>query len=257
MMYDQIAYYYDLTHADLTEDIAWVLGLAAEANGRILELGCGSGRLLLPLAQAGFSVTGVDNSPAMLVRAAERLAAAGKAVQERVSLVEQDAAHLTLPGNARFALALIPYNTAMHFDTEQLVAVLRQVRGVMAENGRLAIDVINPAYIIQTPDEPTLALDRVLEDTEREETVLQLSSNRLDSDTQTLHITWVYDASPIGGGAVRRTVAQASYHYRFPHQWELLLREGGWQLEAIAGGYEEEPFTEDSERLLLFARPGK
>jgi hypothetical protein len=94
----------------------------------------------------------------------------------------------------------------------------------------------------------------VLEDTEKGETVLQLSSNWLDSDTQTLHITWVYDASPIGGGAVRRTVAQARYHYRFPHQWELLLQDEGWQLEAIAGGYDGEPFTEESERLLLFAR---
>ncbi|GAB4277992.1 MAG: class I SAM-dependent methyltransferase [Candidatus Promineifilaceae bacterium] len=256
-MYDQIAYYYDLTHADLTEDVAWVLELAAEANGRILELGCGSGRLLLPLAQAGFSVTGVDNSSAMLARAAERLAAAGEAVQKRVSLVEQDATTLTLPGETHFALALIPYNTAMHFDTRQLVAVLRRVRGMVTENGRLAIDVINPAYIIQTPDEPTLALDRVIEDTGRGETVLQLSSNWLDSDKQTLHITWVYDASPIGGGAVRRTVAQSSYHYRFPHQWELLLQDGGWQLEAVAGGYSSEPFTEESERLLLFARPGK
>ena len=62
-MYDQIAHYYDLTHADLTDDIDFILSLAQAVNGPILELGCGSGRLLLPLARAGFTVTGVDNSP--------------------------------------------------------------------------------------------------------------------------------------------------------------------------------------------------
>ena len=58
-MYDQIAHYYDLTHADLTEDIDFILDLARQSNGPILELGCGSGRLLLPLARAGFMTVGV------------------------------------------------------------------------------------------------------------------------------------------------------------------------------------------------------
>ncbi len=65
-MYDQIARFYDLTHAELTADLPFVLQLASEAGGPILELGCGSGRLLLPLARAGHSVIGLDLSGAML-----------------------------------------------------------------------------------------------------------------------------------------------------------------------------------------------
>ena len=74
LSYDAIARYYDLSHQSLVEDIPFLLRVAAETGGPALELGCGSGRLLVPLARAGYAVTGVDNSPEMLARAELRLA---------------------------------------------------------------------------------------------------------------------------------------------------------------------------------------
>lgn len=252
-MYDQIARYYDLTHDSLTDDIEMVLALARQAQGAVLELGCGTGRLLRPLAQAGIQVTGVDHSEAMLARAAARLLALPDAVRERVALVHGDMTAPPLPAGAEFGLVVLPYNTAMHLTTPQTLKMLRAARQVVGENGRFFLDVINPAAIAQTPNDRALSLEAVLHDDETDEMVLQFASNFLDDAAQKLVITWVYDASPAAGGPVTRTVAEGVYHYRYPHQWEMLLRDSGWRLLEIAGGYGGELFTEESERLLLTA----
>jgi SAM-dependent methyltransferase len=251
-MYDQIARYYDLTHADLTADIDTILALAQQAGGPVLELGCGSGRLLLPLARAGHTATGVDNSAAMLALARTTLQKEPATVQKRVTLLQADMAQLELD-NGRFALAIIPYNTFLHLDSAQKTAALKQVKKYLAGDGRLFIDLINPFAIAATPNDHALNLEKSFTDPKTGRTVLQMSSNHLDEERQQLQITWIYDATPPGGGPVHRTIAAADYHYLFPHQIELLLQETGFRLTNLAGDYDQSPFDEESERLLVTA----
>lgn len=252
-MYDQIARFYDLTHASLTDDLPFVLQLAADTDGPVLELGCGSGRLLLPLARAGHTVTGLDLSVGMLDRTRARLAQEPTAVQQRVTLHQADMSNFTLPDAAPFGLAVVPYNTLFHLDTAQALAMLRQVRTVLGGNGRLCIDTANPVDLANTPEDALLSLENVLTDPETGEMIVHLASNRLDSANQTLHITWIYDVSAPNGGPVNRTVAQAAYHYRYPHQLELLLQEAGYQLLHLWGNYDQSPYEETSNRLLILA----
>ncbi|MCP4423181.1 MAG: class I SAM-dependent methyltransferase [Chloroflexi bacterium] len=257
-MYDQIARYYDLTHADLTEDLPLILELAGQADGPILELGCGSGRLLLPLARAGHTVTGIDNSTAMLALAQARLAKEETAVQNRTTLIEADMTKFELAEQARFPLIIIPYNTFMHLDAAQKTAALKQIKRYLAEdgrltNGRLFIDLINPFDIAQTPDNPAFTLENSLTDPETGHHILQFASNRLDAEAQILHIDWIYDSTSPDGEHVQRTTVAAAYHYLFPHQLELLLRQTGFQLQTLAGGYDQSPYNENSDRLLIIA----
>ena len=252
-MYDQIARFYDLTHASLTADLPFVVQLAQQTGGPILELGCGSGRLLLPLARTGHGVIGLDLSGVMLDRARVRLAQEAAAVQQRISLHQADMTRFTLPGAPTFGLAMIPYNTLLHLDTTQALAALRQVRGYLGENGRLFIDLDNPVDIANTPEDALLSLENVLTDPETGELIVHLASNRLDTAEQTLHITWIYDVSAANGGLVHRTVAHGTYHYRYPHQLELLLQEAGFKLLHLWGGYDKSPYDEESDRLLVLA----
>lgn len=252
-MYDQIARFYDLTHASLTADLPFVLQLAAETIGPILELGCGSGRLLLPLARAGHTVTGLDVSTGMLDRAHARLVQEPTAVQQRVTLHQADMTNFSLPETPPFSLIVIPYNTLLHLDTAQAAATLRQARKYLGENGRLFIDSANPADIASTPEDALLSLENVLTDPETDELIVHLASNKLDTAAQTLHITWIYDVSAPNGGPVNRTVAQATYHYRYPHQLELLLQEAGCKLLHLWGDYDQSPYDEASDRLLVLA----
>ena len=72
-LYDQLAVYYDLINASVTDDIQFFLQLARQQSGPILEVGCGSGRILIPIAEAGLEIVGLDNSRPMLDRAEARL----------------------------------------------------------------------------------------------------------------------------------------------------------------------------------------
>ncbi len=251
-MYDQIADYYDLTHADLTADVPCILKVAEETSGPVLELGCGSGRLLLPLAQAGFEVTGLDQSSAMLARGRKRLEKETAAVRKRVTLIERDMIDFELDG--RYPLILISYNTFMHLDSVQAAAALKRVKAHLPGDGRCFIDLDNPFTLAATPEDQLLSLENTLVDPDTGDTILHFAANRLDTARQTLHITWIYDRSPAGGGPIQRTVAQTVYYYRYPHQMELLLREAGFTRITFLGDYEETPFREDSERFLILCQ---
>ncbi|MDX1687042.1 MAG: class I SAM-dependent methyltransferase [Candidatus Promineifilaceae bacterium] len=251
--YERIAPYYDLLHADLKEDVGFVLALAGRAEGPVLELGCGTGRLLLPLARAGHHVTGVDRSAAMLRRARDRLEEAEEAVRRRVRLVEDDVTAFDLKEKA-YGLVLFSYNTFLHLDPSSAVAACRTASHHLRAGGTLFIDVTNPLLMAHTPNDRFLTLERTLTDPESGNTILVLASNRVDEAAQILHITWIYDATPAASGPVHRTIAEAAYHYYFPHQMELILQESGFSLAAVYGAYNETAFNEDSERLLLLAK---
>jgi len=252
-IYEKIAPYYDLLHASLTADVGFVLTLAGSEGGPILELGCGTGRLLIPLARAGYKVTGLDNALAMLAKAQRRLAVEPAGVQERVHLFVADMSAFALPPE-RYALALIPYNTLLHLDPSVAVTACRTIARHLAPGASLFLDLANPHLLDQTPDDRFLTLENTLTDPETGDVIVVLASNRLDDVAQKLHITWIYDASPPAGGVVQRTVVEVTYHYYFLHQLELLLQEAGLDLEAVYGNYNHEPFSEESERLLLLAR---
>jgi len=250
--YERIAPYYDLLHADLQEDVGFVLTLAERAGGPVLELGCGTGRLVVPLARAGHAVTGVDISGAMLQRARSRLAEEGGAVRRRVRLVEDDVTSFQLEETG-YGLVVFSYNTFLHFDPSSAVAACRAAAQHLRPDGTVFIDVTNPLLMARTPNDRFLTLERTLTDPRSGNTVLVLASNRVDEAAQILYITWVYDATPAASGPVHRTIAEAAYHYYLPHQMELILQEGGLSLDAIYGAYNESPFGEKSERLLLLA----
>lgn len=251
-LYDSIAPYYDTLHASLTEDVGLVLSLAAQ-GGPILELGCGTGRLLIPLARAGRKVTGIDRSPAMLQLAQERLWEEPDEVRRRVILLCADMVDFSL-GEPRFKLALVSYNTFLHLDATRAVAACRNIARHLAPDGQLYIDVVNPLLAEQTPNDNFLTHERLLKDEEGDELVLVFAANRLDEGRQELHITWIFDASSLSGGPVRRRVANVTYHYYFPHQLELMLDEAGLELVQIYGNYHQEPYSEDADRLIILAR---
>ena len=253
-MYDILARYYDLTHDRLTADIGLVLSLAARSPTPVVELGCGTGRLLLPLARARHTVIGVDNNAAMLARARTRLATAPPEVQRRVTLVEGDMTRLEL--RQRAGLVVVPYNTLLHLEPSRaLPATLKGIHHYLLPNGQLFVDLPNPFHIAATPDDAQLTLEKVVTDPDSGDVIVQQAASRLADGQQILEITWIYDRSPAGGGAVQRDVIQMAYHYLFPHELQAQLGAAGLQVTAQYGSYSLDPFDEESPRLLVVAAP--
>src|SRR5229473_1340285 len=97
--FDRFARLYDWEHDQYRADVDVHVGFARRFGGPVLELACGTGRLLGPLAQAGFACTGVDSSSAMLERARVRLERLSGA--QPTTLVEQRLEALALDGRFR------------------------------------------------------------------------------------------------------------------------------------------------------------
>ena len=248
LTYDAIARFYDLSHQALIEDIPFLLRQAAETGGPALELGCGSGRLLVPLARAGVAVVGVDNSPEMLARAAVRLAGEPAVVRQRVRLVEGDVRSLTLPGAEPFALAYFGYNTFLHLDETAAAATLRRLRPLLRPGARLLIDVDHPLALSAAADDPDFVLEDELRDPALGETIRQFTAYESVPGEQAVDVTWVYETSRRDDDATRVTLR---YHYFYPHQYDLLFGLTGFRLLGLLGEYDDSRFDEDSERLIV------
>lgn len=249
--YDHFARFYDLSHDELAEDIPFLLSVTEESGGPVLELGCGSGRLLVPLARAGYAVTGIDNSPEMLARARLRLGGEAPEVRNRVSLVEGDMAVPAVEGG--FGLAFFGYNTFMHLDEARAATALRQLKPLLAPGGRLLIDVDNPLLLASAADDPDFVLEDELRDIDGE-TIRQYTAYESVPGEQAVDVTWVYDRTAAVDDPATRVKVRLRYHYLYPHQIELLLELLGLRLTALYGDYDSSRFNEDSERLIVVAR---
>ena len=140
----ELARLYDLDVEEGSADLDLYLALADRADGPVLELAAGSGRLAVPLAAAGHRVTAVDVDPAMLARARQRADAAGIG-DERLELVEADLLELRAPDPPRHALAFIALNSIMLLaGRDQQRAALRRLAAHVRPGGIVAVDAWLP-----------------------------------------------------------------------------------------------------------------
>ena len=140
--WDAYARFYDWENAQTVQrrDVAFWRRLAAAADGRVLELGCGTGRIAVPIAKDGITLTGVDRSAPMLDRARRRAARAR--LGQRLALVRADIRHLPFR-DRRFGLVMAPYGILQSLVRERdLMAVLASVHRVLARGGRFGIDLV-------------------------------------------------------------------------------------------------------------------
>lgn len=149
--YDPWADYYDIVHEGLNGEAEFYVGQAIRIAGRTLELGCGTGRIAIPMAMSGVDVTGLDNAPRMLERCREKLSAVGEA-KGKLHLVEADMTTFDL--GKKFSFICLPYRTFMHLDSaESQRACLGCVRKHLEDDGVLAFNVWMPEERILTQDE--------------------------------------------------------------------------------------------------------
>jgi SAM-dependent methyltransferase len=240
---DALARFYDLDLDGFDEDFALYEGFARRAGGSVLELGCGTGRVAATLSNAGYEVTGLDLSRAMLERA--RLAAP-KAV-----FVEGDLVSANL--GREFDLILAPLGTLLHIELERRVAAFANISRHLRPGGVLVADLpleqdwssgVKPLVCQWTEPDPATGLE-----------VSKFVSAESDVASLTQNVTYLFDdVAP--DGTVRRTSAQFSLSYFTLSEVKLLLNLAELCLEQVAGGYELEPLTDRSERMIVVATKG-
>lgn len=250
-MYNSIAHFYDVIHSDLTEDIKFLLRIAEPINGRLLELGSGTGRLVIPLARAGYKVTGIDLSAEMMAIGRRKAADLRETVQNRITFIEGNMVSFKLA--QKFELAIYGHNTFMHIAQFNIDRALKNVRNHLTGPGMLFIDVDNPIEVADTSIDNLLVLERTFKTPQSGDIVAQYASSWAESDQQVRHISWIFDRSPTAGGLVIRHVVETSLYYYYGHQIEIALDAAGFRIKNFFGDYDESPYFDNSPRMIVLA----
>lgn len=250
--YATIARYYDAEHTDKTDDLLMYSRLIEQYDGPVLDIGCGTGRVMFHIAQEGMEAHGIDSEEAMLDRARFKLDMFPH-LRGKLRFYQGDVLSIDLEQSYR--MALLSYNSLMHFhEQSEQIALLKRLRGWIASDGLLVIDLPNAGEAFSSQEGDNITLERTFLEVESGHLVMQQATSYLDRVTQLMHVNWIYDEID-GDGVVRRTVAPVVFRYFFYPEVKLLLQLTGYEVEAVYGDTDEGPFEDGCERMVIYARP--
>ena len=251
---DALARLYDLDLTDDPGDLDLYIALAGRTGGPILELGAGSGRIAVPLAAAGYVVTGVDLDPAMLSRARGLATSVGHGAGKRLTLVEGDARTVRLPDAGTYRLAAIPLNSIFLFgDRADQAAAVATLGAHLAPGGVAVVDCWLPDAEDLARYDGRLALEWVREDPETGRVVTKTAAAWYDHAHRVVRLTTIFEAS-LQGEAALRWVRQDRLRLVDPEELAGFAEAAGLVVELVAGGYELDPLDTGSERVVLVAQ---
>jgi len=241
LLYDSVPLY------AAREDIGFYVDEAKATRGDVLEVGCGTGRILLPIARTGAAITGIDASKQMLERCRANLSAEPAAVRSRVRLAQHDMREFSL--GAQFALIIAPFRVVQHLTTvDDQLGFLGTVARHLAPRGRLVFDVFNPRF------DKLVGADGV----EREDT----PEHRL-SDGRTFHrayriarVRWIDQVSE---AELVYYVDGKRYVQAFEMRWYLaaelrhLLARAGFRVREMYGDFARGPLVDGCPEIVVTA----
>jgi SAM-dependent methyltransferase len=230
--YDAIAGLYDPWSRSVTEDVDFYVAEARKARGEIVELGVGTGRIAVPVAQAGVRVIGVDDSERMLAVCRQRAQEAG--VSELLDLRLGDLRRP--PVTERVTLVTCPFRALLHMDSdEERLQALRAVRAILVPRGRFVFDVFTPSS-----EDVRETHGRWVE---REPGIWEKAEWDLHQRVLTL--------------TVRGEAGETSMHlaWRSPAEWRHLLQLAGFEVIACYGWFDMRPYAGGEDSVWIARRP--
>jgi len=257
-LYDSfIADYYDESPVvkGRLQDVAFYRDAARDFGDPVLELGCGTGRVTMALAQAGKRVTGLDLSERMLERAVKKRAALFTEERERIHLVQGDMARFDL--GETFRLVIIPFRPFQHLlEVHEQMNCLECARKHLAPGGRLILDVFqtdaermhDPVHMREMlVTEYNTADGRRVQITERVTAFHRAEQiNDVEMIFSVVH----------PGGRQERMVFAWPLRYFFRYEVEHLLARCGFQVVAQYGNFDRTPILDDSPEMIFVAEIG-
>lgn len=250
--FDFIAEFYDEWEKDYLADIPLWLEYAGKCGSPILELACGTGRVLLPLAQAGFKVAGIDLSGKMLEKAKEKINKEVKDIHENIALLKGNMTNFDL--KEKFSLVLIIFNSFQFLLTEEgQDNCLRCIHRHLNPNGKLIISVFNPdlsrpeGILRKDGDKP------ILDYPEKGDSTEILNYQFFDHEKQITDVRFIIDTVKSNNVLERRTL-DFKLRYFFPKEFERMLNSNGFEMEELFGNYDKSNFGRKSPFMIFVAK---
>lgn len=250
-----VADFYDAMYANLARrDVEFFIDYSRKASGKTLELGCGTGRVLVPTALAGCEITGLDLSPYMLKKCREKLSKLPREVRRNSYLIEGDMTNFTT--GEEYSLVTIPFRPFQHLMTvDEQKACLDCVHKHLVKQGKLVFDVyhpflprlVDPKYLMEMEVEPPFKLGNgsVVRRTTR-----TAAFHRAEQYNDIELIFYVKKPD----GSEERLVQAFPMRYFFRHEIEHLLSLSGFKVVEFFGNFDKSPFSDDSPEMIVVAQ---
>jgi SAM-dependent methyltransferase len=236
---------YAAHHGLYKEDLPFWLDLAARQKGLVLELGCGTGRVLLPLAQAGYRVIGLDNDLDMLRYLRTHCPAD---LQPAPLCYMGDIAGFRL--GIQCALILLPCNTWSTLSSDQRAQALNCIRQHLLPGGLFAVSIPAPDLLLSLPARSDPQIEEHYPHPE-DGSMVQVSSG-WRRGRRHFTVTWHYDRL-MPNGEVRRLTARVRHDLASARQYQDELAAAGLAVQAVYGDFEHSPYSTASQELILVA----
>ncbi len=239
---------YDLVGKDVPYGLDFYVALARAANGPVLDIACGTGRILLPCLQAGVDIEGMDLYEPMLKTLRTKAAALGYLPR----LHQADMSDFSL--SRRFAQVMIPFNAFIHNMTQDAqIRCLRLCREHLSPGGNLTFDTFFPALEFVSTAPKTRVLEGEFPHPQTGLPMRMYDTRTVDRVAQVFHSLNEIEFLAADGSVqnVHRTLDSSRYFYM--HEMELLLRIAGFARWEIYGDFERQPLTRETDAMVVTA----
>ena len=251
--YDRLdAAFYDYYSLGVEGDVQFYVEEAKKAGSSVLEVGCGTGRILLPIAESGIAIVGVDRAPAMLSLLRQKLAKYSPDTPSRVELIEGDMRNFSL--GRRFKLVTIPYRAFLHLLTpkDQRQALLC-IREHLADDGRLIFNVFDPNLELIAaslgPLGSALKKDSEFIHPDTGHRVVVWFTGHIDPECQMLDAHFIFEELDDEGKVLAKTYSPLTLRYVYRYEMRYLLELCGYKVEALYGDFRRGPFRYGGEQV--------
>lgn len=263
--FEDFAELYEITHRGKDDDLPLYLEFAEQVGSPILEIGCGTGRVTLALARAGYDIYGIDLSANMLKIAHRNMQHLPKDIRERITLKQQDMCELDIPGR-QFPLAMMPYGEFAHLlERPRQETALAKISQHLAPGGLLIIGMSNwdareerisykGGQISRLGHSMPLTYEGVFYDSENNRTLIRYMARGYDPSLQIAIHVYVHEITDEEGRFIARETNIVPIRYVFRYEMEMLLEKAGFKVEEIFGYYDKREFTHNSKRMIFVAR---
>ena len=249
-----IAEYYDSSPMVTlrTQDVAFYRNAARTYGDPVLELGCGTGRVTLDIAEAGYRIVGLDISEKMLERAAVKRHSLRREARERVHLVQGDMIRFDL--GEKFRCIIIPFRPFQHLlDVADQIRCLQCVKHHLAPGGRLIADFFQTD--LERTHDPKFHRESQLIEYDLPDGRHVKLSERVAAYHRALQcndVEMIFDVRHADGRTERLLMAW-TLRYFFRYEVEHLLARCGFKLEATFGNFDSSPLNDDSPEMIFVA----
>ena len=247
---EEYAEIYDLIYLDVKHDIPFYLEYARLKGSPILEIACGTGRVLIPLAEAGYEVWGIDLSAAMLAKVRQKISSLPENVKRRIHLVQADMRDFRL--EVKFPLVLIPFRSFLVLLTvDDQIRALKNIKEHMKEEGVLVIDVFAPRYDLLS--QRVHRATKKIVNPSNGHVLYRKENTTYDHANQLINAVYTFEEYDKEGNLVRSFRKSLVLRYIFRYEMEHLLKLSGFKLKAVYGTFDKKPYNYESGEMIFVA----